>query len=63
MVQFFISTKATMITDKVNTWLTELEDDIEIDDILPFMSFAGKEGYMIGCMVKYHLIDKEENDG
>lgn len=55
-VKFFISTKADLATDKVNKWLEENYDKINVISIQPFMSYTDikeKGAYMIGCMVSY----------
>lgn len=59
--EFLISTKATLLQDRVNEALERLEsvtndegEQLYFDiDITPFMSYAGEKGYMIGCMIKY----------
>ncbi len=52
--KFFITTKAEYATEKVNKWLEENYDHIDVADIQPFMSYNGTSGYMIGCMVLYY---------
>ena len=60
-VEFLISTKAVLLTEKVSKRITELELDKTAEgenanydiDVVPFMSYAGEKGYMIGCMIKY----------
>ena len=66
-VEFFISTKADLITKRVNDWIAKKEKEVgisfKINDISPFMSFSGERGYMIGCMVRYRELSlwEEEN--
>ena len=53
--EFLVSTKAELITKKVNKWLEE-HPDIEDVEIIPFMSYAcikEQGSMMIGCMIKY----------
>lgn len=55
-VKFFVTTKADLATKKVNEWLDEHIDDIDVISITPFMSYTelkGNGGYMVGCMVEY----------
>ena len=55
-VKFFISTKADLVTARVNEFLEELRQKEGIwivVEITPFMSYAGEKGYMIGCMIRY----------
>ena len=68
-VQFFVSTKADLLTDKVNKWIDEMEeqhgDNFSISDkVEPVMSYTtikDKGAYMIGCCVNYILfVDEEE---
>ena len=68
-VKFFITTKAELATEKVNEWLEENEDAIDILDIKPFMSYTAigeaqssrdRAAYMIGCMVMY--LENHEED-
>lgn len=68
-VQFFVSTKADLLTDKVNKWIDEMKeqygDNFSIsDNVKPVMSYTtinNKGAYMIGCCVNYILfVDKEE---
>lgn len=54
--KFFITTRSEYATEKVNKWLDENYDHIDIADIKPFMSYDGARGYMIGCMVLYSEI-------
>lgn len=73
-VEFFISTKADLLSEKVNTWLNEMQNSdqwFEILDIEPMMSYTSirnkdKESgaYMIGCMVRYEIgeVQGEEID-
>ena len=61
-VEYFMSNKTDRIQKKVNTWLEEKSYTIEIIKITPFMSYAGKEGYMIGSMIEYIEWVEEETD-
>ena len=57
---FLVSTKAELITEKVNEWIEE-NPDAEILKIVPFMSYTtikDKGAMMIGCMIEYNLRDK-----
>lgn len=57
--KFFITNKADLATEKVNKWLEENDDNIDVVSIQPFMSYTGagnKLIYMIGCMVLYFEI-------
>ena len=67
-VKFFITTKADLATEKVNKWLEEHADEIDVMGIQPFMSYAAfgsnqssrdVGGYMIGCMITYIPIEKD----
>ena len=64
--EFSISTKAELITEKVNTWIEE-HPDADIWNIVPFMSYTtikDKGATMIGCMIEYDIViyefDKED---
>ena len=60
-VKFFVTTKADLATDKVNEWLEENYDKIDVISIQPFMSYTDikeKGAYMIGCMVSYLLTEE-----
>ena len=57
---FLVSTKAELITDKVNEWI-EANPDAIIWNIVPFMSYTTikeKGAMMIGCMIEYTPRDK-----
>ena len=66
-VKFFVSTKADILTSKVNAWLDvmkdEYGDDFSVDpNIQPVMSYTtikDKGAYMIGCCVNYRLFCEE----
>lgn len=63
-VKFFISTKADLATEKVNKWLEEHEDEIDVVSFQPFMSYTGlndKGSYMIGCMISYLEIPSKDD--
>lgn len=62
-VKFFITTKADLATDKINKWLEENYDKIDVMNIKPFMSYTfigamDKGAYMIGCMIEYLDIER-----
>ena len=60
---WFISNKTDRIQKKINAWLSEHESiRIDVYKITPFMSYAGKEGYMIGSMIEYIEWVEEETD-
>lgn len=57
---FLVSTKAELVTDKVNEWI-EANPDADIWNIVPFMSYTtikDKGAMMIGCMIEYDLREK-----
>ena len=61
---FLVSTKAELITDKVNEWMEE-NPDVDIWNIIPFMSYTSikdKGAMMIGCMIEYDIFEKEEHN-
>lgn len=63
MTEFIVSTKAELITEKVNNWIKE-HTDADIWNIVPFMSYASikdKGALMIGCMIEYSIDEKEES--
>ena len=62
---FLVSTKATLLEDRVEKTMRELEDKgYIIDERKSDISYAGKEGYMILCQIDYHeTILKEEENG
>lgn len=62
-VEFLVSTKAELITKKVNDWIEE-HPEYDIMDIVPFMSYTGvtskneiKGSMQIGCMIKYYVFE------
>ena len=65
-VKFLISNKADLATEKVNKWLEENYDHIDVVSIKPFMSYTsdgasgGRLVYMIGCMIEY--LDSSRNE-
>ncbi len=65
-VKFLISNKADLATVKVNKWLEENYDHIDVVSIKPFMSYTsdgasgGRLVYMIGCMIEY--LDSSRNE-
>ena len=59
-VEFLVSTKAELITEKVNTWI-DAHPEYDVLDIIPFMSYTGvtskneiKGSMQVGCMIKYY---------
>lgn len=64
-VKFFVSTKADLISDKVNDWINEMLETntyFYIKKIDPFMSYTSLPqkdksvgAYMIGCMVHFEI--------
>ena len=63
-VKFFVTTKADLATEKVNKWLEEHENEIDVVSFQPFMSYTGlnnKGAYMIGCMISYLEIPNKEH--
>ena len=69
-VQFFVSTKAELLTLKVNKWLDDMYEKYGVDfsvdpDIQPVMSYTtikDKGAYMIGCCINYMLFCEEESE-
>lgn len=62
-VKFFVSSKATLLDDKVNNELKELQDaGYEIDCVTSNISYAGEKGYMILAQIDYHeeVFDEDE---
>lgn len=68
-VKFFVSTKADLLTEKVNKWLDEMEEEYGANfsvetypqPIMSYTTINDKGAYMIGCCVNYVLfVDKEE---
>ena len=57
-VEFITSTKAELLTNKVNRWIEE-HPEFDIWEIVPFMSYASikdKGAMMIGCMIEYEIV-------
>ena len=57
--EFIVSTKAELITEKVNKWIDE-HPEYDIVESIPFMSYTSikdKGAMMIGCMIKYYVLD------
>ena len=50
-VEFLISNKAALATEKVNDWL-EKNQDKRIISIIPVMGYSDLK-LMVGCMVRY----------
>lgn len=62
-VKFFVSSKATLLDDKVNNELKELQDaGYEIDCVTSNISYAGEKGYMVLAQIDYHeeIFDEDE---
>ena len=58
-VKFFASTKADLLTDKVNKWLIENQDMFvwcpDIKPVMAFTSIKDKGATMFGCMIEYYI--------
>lgn len=55
--KFFITTKADLLTEKVNKWIQENWDKVYAVDVKPIMSYTtinNKGAYMIGCVIEYY---------
>ena len=55
--KFFITTKADLLTDKVNKWIQENWDKVYGLEVKPVMSYTtinNKGAYMIGCVIEYY---------
>lgn len=68
-VKFFVSTKAELLTEKVNTWFDEMDEQYGVNfsvetytqPVMSYTTINNKGAYMIGCCVNYILfVDKEE---
>ena len=64
-LQFIVTTKGIHATEKATAWIQEHWNEMlhygsHKPKITPFMSFAGKEGYMIGCMIEYYILAPKE---
>ena len=60
--EFLVSTKAELITEKVNKWIEE-HPEYDVIDMIPFMSYTSikdKGAMMIGCMIKYYVFETFE---
>lgn len=54
-VKFFVSSKVTLLDEKVNKELKELRDaGYEIDCVTSNISYAGEKGYMVLAQIDYH---------
>lgn len=70
-VQFFVSSKADILTSRVNAWLDEMNEKYEdnyftilnIDSFMSYTSIKDKGAMMIGCMIEYVMLKKEEPYG
>lgn len=61
---FLVSTKATLLEERVEKTMRELEEKgYTIDERKSNISYAGDKGYMILCQIDYHetKIKEEEN--
>ncbi len=57
-IKSFISTKTSLLDEKVNKWLSENPDLFCWYDISPYMSYTAigdKGSYMIGVTIFYHV--------
>lgn len=64
-VKFFITTKADLATDKVNKWLEDNDNHIDVIGIQPLLSYAEIKDtgvYMIGCMITYLEVENEDEE-
>ena len=62
-VKFFVSSKVTLLDEKVNKELKELRDaGYEIDCVTSNISYAGEKGYMVLAQIDYHeeIFDEDE---
>lgn len=62
-IKSFVSNKGELLDKKVNEWLEE-NKELEIIDIIPFMSYTSikdKGVMMIGCMIKYEVAKKTDD--
>ena len=61
--EWLITTKAELLNKKFEKWKEDnMTEDDYIEMIIPFMSYAGDKGYMIGCQIcwcKVHDADSE----
>lgn len=71
-VEYFITTRADLLTKYVNDFIKALRntygDNVSVGEIKPFMSYTSikdKGAYMIGAQVEYYIYEKEEanNEG
>ena len=54
-IKTFISTKATLLDEKVNEWLAA-NPNIEVKTISPYMSYTSIKDigvYMVGCTITF----------
>lgn len=68
-VEYFITTRADLLTKYVNDFIKTLRDtygdDATVGEIKPFMSYTSikdKGAYMIGAQVEYYIYEKEESN-
>lgn len=62
-VKFFVSSKVTLLDERVNNELKELQDaGYEIDCVTSNISYAGEKGYMVLAQIDYHeeIFDDDE---
>lgn len=63
-ILFLVSTKASLLTDKVNKAIEDIYNKHGIiTEITPLMSPVGDtKGYMLVCMIRYYLSEEDTND-
>ena len=63
-VLFLVSTKASLLTDKVNKAIEDIYNKHGIiTEITPLISPVGDtKGYMLVCMIRYYLPEEDTND-
>lgn len=62
--EFLVSTKAELLTEKVNKWIKD-NPEADIWNVAPFMSYTSikdKGSLMIGCMIEYDICVREESN-
>lgn len=62
-VKFFVSSKATLLEEKIEKELKELiEAGYEVDCVTSNISYAGEKGYMVFAQIDYHeeIFDEDE---
>jgi len=62
-IKLYTSTKSTLLEDRVQKDIDELEEEnYIIDKISSCLSFSGDRGYMILCQIIYHEEVLEEDE-